>query len=152
MGTGTAEIQFSRVDAIEGTGVDSPRQYENAITSFIDASLMRIEGGKLRMVDDMLEIAENGFMTGDIRAAENVALSSLHTLFTREHNSQVDRLLAEDPTLNPDELFLLARVHVEAIMQAVTFNEFLPKLLGENAIGEYQGYDASRCCPALFSV
>jgi len=72
MGTGTAEIQFSRVDAIEGTGVDSPRQYENAITSFIDASqiygstqstvdMMRIEGGKLRMVDDMLEIAENGF-------------------------------------------------------------------------------------------
>ena len=154
MGTGAVQINFSRVDAIEGTGENSPRQYENEITSFIDASqiygssqdtidMMRIEGGKLRMVDDMLEIAENGFMTGDIRAAENVALSSLHTLFTREHNSQVDRLLLEDPTLNADELFLLARVHVEAIMQAVTFNEFLPKLLGENAIGEYEGYDAS---------
>ena len=154
MGTGAVEIRFSRVDAVEGTGEDSPRQYENAITSFIDASqiygssqatidMMRVDGGKLRMVDDMLDTTETGFMTGDIRAAENVALSSLHTLFTREHNSQVDRLLAEDPTLNDDELFLLGRVHVEAIMQAVTFNEFLPKLLGDDAIGAYAGYDAS---------
>ena len=152
MGTGTAEIRFSRVDPIADTGVDSPRQYENAITSFIDASqiygssqatidMMRVDGGKLRMVDDMLDTDGSSFMTGDVRAAENVALSSLHTLFTREHNAQVDRLKLEDPTYNDDELFLLARVHVEAIMQAVTFNEFLPKLLGENAIDKYAGHD-----------
>lgn len=152
MGTGAVQINFSRVDAIEGTGVDSPREYANAVTTFIDASqiygssqdvmdMMRVDGGKLRMVDQMLDQSEHGFMTGDVRAAENVALSSLHTLFTREHNRQVDLLKAEDPTYNEEELFLLARVHVEAIMQAVTYNEFLPKLLGEGAIGAYEGHD-----------
>jgi len=152
MSTGAVEINFARVDPVEGTGVDGPREYANAITTFIDASqiygstqdvmdMMRVEGGKLRMVDHMLDQSEHGFMTGDVRAAENVALSSLHTLFTREHNRQVDLLRIEDPTYNDDELFLLARVHVEAIMQAVTFNEFLPKLLGEGAIPAFQGHD-----------
>lgn len=152
--TGQAEISFTRVDAIEGTGVDSPRQYENSITAFIDGSqiygsddetveMMRVEGGKLRMVDDMLETQGRDFMTGDVRAAENVALSSLHTLFTREHNYHVDQLAAADPSLTDDQLFNAARARVEAVMQAITYNEFLPRLLGADAIGAYEGYDPS---------
>lgn len=152
--TGTAEITFSRVEAIEGSGVDSPREYANEITAFIDGSqiygstqevldTMRVEGGKLRMVDNMLETDGNSFMTGDVRAAENVALSSLHTLFTREHNYQVDLLAAADPSLDADALFEGARARVEAVMQAVTYNEFLPRLLGDDALETYAGYDAS---------
>ncbi len=152
--TGAAEISFSRVDAIEGTGSDSPRQYENAITSFIDGSqiygssdvtmaMMRVDGGKLRMVDDMLETQGMSFMTGDVRAAENVALSSLHTLFTREHNYQVKLLEEADASLTDDQLFEGARARVEAVMQAITYNEFLPRLLGADALSEYDGYDPS---------
>jgi len=152
--TGRAEITFSRVEALEGSGVDSPREYANSITTFIDGSqiygssqdvldMMRIENGKLRMVDDMLDQDENGFMTGDVRAAENVALSSLHTLFTREHNRQVDLLAESDPSLDADALFNGARARVEAILQAVTYNEYLPRLLGADALGAYEGHDAS---------
>ena len=152
--TGTAEIAFVRVDPVAGSGVDSPREYANSITAFIDGSqiygssedvmdMMRVEGGRLRMVDDMLDTDGASFMTGDVRAAENVALSSLHTLFTREHNAQVDLLAASDPTLDADALFEGARARVEAIMQAVTYNEFLPRILGEGALGAYEGHDAS---------
>lgn len=152
--TGQAEISFSRVEALEGSGVDSSREYANQITTFIDGSqiygssqdvmdTMRVEGGKLRMVDNMLDQDDSGFMTGDVRAAENVALSSLHTLFTREHNRQVDLLAEADPSLDADALFEGARARVEAVMQAVTYNEFLPRLLGADALGAYEGYDAS---------
>ena len=154
--TGQAEIGFTRVDAIEGTGITTPREYANEITAFIDGSqiygsdaatvaMMRVEGGKLRMEDDMLEMMPSGraFMTGDVRAAENIALSSLHTLFTREHNAQVVKLAAADPSLTDDQLFEGARARVEAILQAITYNEFLPKLLGAAALEDYAGYDPS---------
>ena len=76
-----------------------------------------------------------------MRAGENVALTSLHTLFAREHNRLVDELSAADPGLTDDELFQAARQRVEAKIQAITFNEFLPLLVGKDAIARYDGYD-----------
>lgn len=146
MGLGGAVIPFNRVDQHDGA-------YINEITGFIDASMiygsdaetvtkMRVEGGKLLMTEDaqlMLEGAN--LVTGDVRAAENVALSSMHTIFTREHNRIVDELAAEYPDLTDDQLFEGARARVEGIVQAITFNDFLPILVGADAIGSYSGYD-----------
>lgn len=84
-----------------------------------------------------------GVLAGDVRAGENVALTSLHTLFAREHNRIVEELARIDPDLGDDELYDAARQRVETEVQAITYNEFLPLLLGENAIGAYQGYDPS---------
>jgi Ca2+-binding RTX toxin-like protein len=146
LGSGTATIPFTRVDPAE-TG------YRNQITAFMDASMiygsdaetlagMRVGGGKLLMTEDaFLHLEGTKVFTGDTRAAENVALLSMHTLFTREHNRMVDELAARDPSLTADELFDAARARVEAIVQAITFNEFLPLLIGENAIGDYAGHD-----------
>ncbi|WP_419914407.1 peroxidase family protein [Hoeflea sp.] len=153
-GTGDATIAFSRVDPVEGTGETTPREYENSITSFLDASMvygsdpetaesLRGEGGKL-LLDGQNLLVQPGpasVLAGDIRAAENVALTSLHTLFAREHNRIVDELAAENPGLSEDDLFSAARQRVEAEIQAITFNEFLPVLLGEDAITAYEGYD-----------
>jgi Animal haem peroxidase len=61
---------------------------------------------------DNLPIGPDGlFMAGDVRAAENPDLTALQTLFVREHNYQV-----------------------------ITYNEYLPHLLGDT-IAPYQGYD-----------
>ncbi|MFN3210048.1 MAG: peroxidase family protein, partial [Roseovarius sp.] len=144
--TGTAEIPFFRVEQHNGT-------YANEITSFIDASMiygsdaatlagLRAEGGKLLLTEDALLVLDGTtLLTGDVRAAENLLLSSMHTIFTREHNRIVDELAAADPALTDEALFDMARAHVEAIIQAITFNEFLPVLVGEGAIDAYDGYD-----------
>lgn len=146
--TGQQEIGFNRVNSEAG-------EYKNEITAYIDASMiygsdidtvdkMRIDGGKLLMTEDaQLELEGANLVTGDVRAAENIALSSMHTIFTREHNRLVDELSASDPTLSDDQLFEEARARVEALVQAVTYNEFLPILVGKDAIEAYSGYDSS---------
>ena len=83
------------------------------------------------------------FFAGDIRVNENVALSSQHEVWIKEHNHQVDRLREENPDWTEDQLYEAARVIVEAEYQNVVYNEWLPLLLGEENIPDYDGYDPS---------
>jgi len=157
-GTGAVELPFFRGTVLAGTGTDAdnPREFANTITGFIDASMvygsdaaraasLRVEGGKI-IVDgegNLATDANGRILTGDVRAGENQALLSMHTVFAREHNRLVDELAERDPSLTDDELFQAARTRVEAIVQAVTYNEYLPMLVGENALSEYQGFDSA---------
>ena len=86
---------------------------------------------------------EGNLLAGDVRAAENIALTSMHALFVREHNRLADEISAGNPTLSDEEVYQQAREIVIAQLQAITYNEFLPALLGERAISDYDGYDAS---------
>jgi len=85
--------------------------------------------------------AEDLFLAGDIRANEQVGLTSVHTLFVREHNYWAKAIKRKDPTLDGDEIYEMARCIVAAEMQRITYNEFLPVLLGHSAIRPYKGYD-----------
>jgi hypothetical protein len=96
------------------------------------------------------------FLAGDIRANEQVALTALHTLFVREHNWWAERIArltkskskksksngkgGPAPVLSGDEIYQRARAIVGAEIQAITFREFLPVLLGKTALPKYQGY------------
>jgi hypothetical protein len=157
-GTGGVSLPFFRATPVAGTGTDetTPREFPNAITSFIDASMvygsdaaraasLRVEGGKIVLddQDNMATDANGRILAGDVRAGENQALLSLQTLFAREHNRLVDELAARDPSLTDDELYQAARTRVEAQIQAITYNEYLPLLVGENALGDYRGFDSS---------
>ena len=73
------------------------------------------------------------FLAGDIRANENLLLTSLQTVFMREHNRLVDRIATLKPGLTAQEQYNLARKLVGAELQAITYNEFLPALMGSNA-------------------
>ena len=86
---------------------------------------------------------EGDVMAGDVRAAENVLLTSMHSLFVREHNRLADEIAAGNPDMTDEEIYQLARTIVIAEMQAITYNEFLPALLGDGAVSRYQGYDPS---------
>jgi len=79
------------------------------------------------------------FVAGDIRANEQPGLTSLHTLFVREHNRIADVLL-EDGMTDDEEIYQEAKRQVGALMQVITYEEFLPAL-GIN-VGDYSGYDA----------
>ena len=152
-GTGTQTIKFERTEGI--TNENGEKTYKNAITSYIDGSniygsdketadkLRSFEGGKLiSSSDNLLPENETGsFISGDVRVNENLGLTSMHTLWMREHNRIANKLSSEHPRWNDETLFQQARKEVIAEMQAITFNEFIPKLLGNNTIERYEGYD-----------
>src|SRR5262249_49345275 len=80
------------------------------------------------------------FMAGDIRANENIELTAVHTLFLREHNRLADLIHQQFPGLSDDEVYQDARGIVIGEIQSITFNEFLPALLGTGVIPAYAGY------------
>ena len=65
----------------------------------------------------------------------------MHTLFVREHNRLCREICATNPKLDDEEVYQGARRIVGALMQVITYHEFLPALLGANAIPPYRGYD-----------
>jgi hypothetical protein len=77
-------------------------------------------------------------VAGDVRANENVALTSIHTLFAREHN-RIVAALAGRP-LSAEDKFQIARRVVGAESQYITYNEFLPAL--GVRLDAYRGYSA----------
>lgn len=152
-GTGEVTIDTGRSDYV--IDADGVRQQVNTITAYIDgsmvygsdeataASLRSFEGGRMLTSEgDLLPVGEDGFfLAGDVRANENVALTSMHTLWVREHNRLADEIAEADPTLTDEEIYQQARALVTAQIQAITYNQWLPALLGVDAIEDYSGYD-----------
>ncbi|XP_011297271.1 peroxidase [Fopius arisanus] len=74
------------------------------------------------------------FTSGDARANENLHLTTMHILWARQHNSIVDRLSKENPSWSDDKLYQEGRRIVGAQLQHITYNEFLPLVLGERDV------------------
>ena len=67
----------------------------------------------------------------------------MHTLFVREHNRLCREICAANSNLDGEEVYQRARKIVGALMQVITYNEFLPALLGQDAIPSYPGYESA---------
>jgi len=82
------------------------------------------------------------FVAGDVRVNEQVGLTVLHTLLVREHNWLVDQISSKPgATSDPDELYEQAKIILEGEIQHITYNEFLPILLGPSYMPDpYSGY------------
>ncbi|MEA5535565.1 peroxidase family protein [Crocosphaera sp. XPORK-15E] len=151
----------------------NPRQQINQITSFIDASnIYASDATRANELRDsngtlMMSTADNGegllmldanqnFISGDIRANEQIALTATHSLFNREHNRLVGSIKQRlddgetalvnefnDSGLTEDDfLYEAARKVLGAEMQKITYEEYLPILLGPNALSSFTGYNA----------
>ncbi|MBL6454133.1 hypothetical protein JMJ55_02285 [Belnapia sp. T6] len=143
----------SKSDPESGTGTDNPSIAMNTNTGWLDGSMVygsdAVTAAALRLADGHLASSAGGnlpivngnYLAGDVRAMENPSLTALQTIFLREHNWQVDRLAAADPTLTGDELYLQAKAIVTAEIAHITYSEFLPHLLGSDALPGYAGYD-----------
>ena len=161
--TGRKRMTFNRSSA---TIVDGVREQINANTAFLDGSLvygsdlsrsrdLRANDGTghLRVGDNnLLPFNTNGlpnqptndpsfFVAGDTRSNENVALTTMQTLLMREHNYWADVIHAGDPTLDDDGIYLRARAIVGAEIQLITYRDFIPILLGPDALPPYAGYN-----------
>ncbi|RLS36303.1 MAG: hypothetical protein DWH81_12810 [Planctomycetota bacterium] len=172
-GTGTKTIPLTRSksDPATGTSSSNPRQQINDISAFLDGSMVygsdkaradalrTFQGGHLKMdAGGMLPSNTAGlpnandthqtpdkqlFLAGDVRANENIELTSIQTIFVREHNRIADEIAKSNPNLTDEQIYQAARMKVIGEIQAITYNEFLPALLGPNAIQPYSGYKAN---------
>jgi hypothetical protein len=168
--TGTQVIPLNRSRYDSATGQTSPRQQLNSITSYLDGSmiygsdaaramalrtgiggLLKTSAGNMLPFNTMglandtsgLGPPEAFFVAGDVRANENVELTAIHTLFLREHNRIARKIAASNPTLSDEEVYQRARRIVVGEIQSITYNEYLPALLGPTAMGSYRGYNSS---------
>jgi len=152
-----AVIPFTRSDFF--TGATGIRRQISSVSSYLDASqvygsdearaaalrtdngmgaklatspgnLLPINVGGLAN-DNNGPFADNQlFLTGDVRANENAPLTSIHTIFMREHNRLVDALKTQQGDLSDNDAYQLARQIVGAELQIITYKEFLPALVG----------------------
>jgi peroxidase len=151
-------IPLTRVAIDPATGVSGrPATAINTVTGWLDgsqiygsdaatAASLRTPDGHMKMsAGQNLPILDTdqgpAFAAGDVRAQENPDLTALQTLFLREHNYQVDRLHEKHPDWGGDKLYETAKAITTAEMVNITYNEFLPHLLGKDAIASYHGYD-----------
>ncbi len=121
-------------DGITGTK-DDLLPYNNS-TNFPTGTLPMANDAHLVPNDQL-------FAAGDVRANENVELTSLQTIFVREHNRIADAITRANPRLSDEQVYQLARATVIAELQAITYNEWLPAVLGPNALRAYRGYNPS---------
>lgn len=170
-GTGTQTIGFVRSESVAGSGTSTanPLQQPNDITAFIDGSMiygsdknraMALRtgvGGQMKTsADNMLPFNTMGlandteggpnssyYAAGDVRANENIELTSMQTLFVREHNRLAAQIAKHNPKWSDEQIYQKARSLVIGEIQQITYNEFLPALLGNNAIRPYTGYKAN---------
>lgn len=164
-GTGQMTITLNR--SFYGT-IDGVREQVNAITAYIDGSniygsdaarayaLRMLDGsGMLKTTESehgpLLPYNEGGFanapsegpswfLAGDVRANEQAGLTAMHTLFVREHNYWALRFRESNPSASEDDIYEFARMIVGAEIQQITYREFLPILLGPEAIPPYRGF------------
>jgi peroxidase len=108
----------------------------------IAASLRNADGTlKSSNSGKALSIANGAFVTGDPRVMENPELSAVTVLFMREHNYRVGQLKAQHPTWSGDQLYNMARAITTAEYQNIIYTEYLPVLIGQQAVGQYRGYN-----------
>ncbi|KAJ3627107.1 hypothetical protein MTP99_014513 [Tenebrio molitor] len=140
-------------------------QQMNKITHFIDGSaiygstpeqtgrLRSFEKGLLRVFNDfgrhMLPLSPEPdeclnrkqnlacYMSGDSRTNQMISLVTLHTIFLREHNRLANELSKLNPHWTDEEVFLEARQIVVAELQVITYKEFLPIVIGNAAMEQF---------------
>ncbi|OQR66314.1 hypothetical protein BIW11_05001, partial [Tropilaelaps mercedesae] len=159
-------LQYIRsAPAVRSGCTFGPREQINQATSFIDASplygnseeeaasLRLFRGGELR-TEKRLDKTESAprmapgspkichgefcFLAGDIRINENAALSSMHTLWLREHNRVARALASLNPHWGDYVLFEETRRIIIAEMQHIVYAEMLPTIIGSELMERYK--------------
>ena len=142
------------------------REQENAITSYLDASLVygsdterskrvrSMKKGKLTVLDEYDLLPEETFqgcsvpIAGDNRALESPNLGSIHALFVKEHNRISDELWNKmdwtqfgNSECDNDEcdelLYQNARRILIAEWQNIIYSEWLPLILGNTRMNDF---------------
>lgn len=80
--------------------------------------------------DEMNAKGKYCFASGDARSNENLHLTSMHLIWARHHNYIAKSLQEINPHWDDETVFQESRKLVGAQIQHITYNEFVPILLG----------------------
>jgi len=77
------------------------------------------------------------FAAGDINVNQNLAIALFQNLFLRYHNHLADELHAINPSWSDERIYQEARRIMGAVIQVITYEHFLPIILGDEYMKEY---------------
>ncbi|VDO68004.1 unnamed protein product [Haemonchus placei] len=118
-------VTFTRSIPVCGTGLGTrPREQYNENTAFIDGSSL-VNGHAFPPNN-----RRDAMSVGDDRATIFLGLAAFHTTFLRLHNSIAATLQNMNLLWNQDRVFQETRKIVGSIIQVITYQEFLPALIG----------------------
>ncbi|CAG7831042.1 unnamed protein product [Allacma fusca] len=128
-------IYGSTDDAIRSfreVNIDNPHGYMATATADDGRKLLPVSTDLLDgcNIPSETEKGQFCFTSGDPRVNEQMALTSMHLLWTRQHNMIADVLRQLNPEGHDGKVYFETREIIIAQLQHVTYNEFLPVLLG----------------------
>lgn len=146
-GSSAERPQNTLPSAIDLASVYGPSETRNkALRAFKDGLLKTSSGDLMPFNTNRLNNAPTSgkqlFLAGDHRANEHPVLTSLHTIFMREHNSIARELKENFPNWNDEELYQNARHINIAQMQKIVFEEWLPAITGRT-LPPYRGFKSN---------
>ena len=152
----------------------APWEQVNEVTAYIDGSMiygsntatsdlvrafnngLLHEGENIPMNKPSLPIDTNSrvdcpnrmdcFLCGDVRCNEHISLTIMHTIWLREHNRCAREMTLINTHWDDEKLYQVCRKIVGALIQKITYEDYLPKILGSNVnkfIGPYTGYNGT---------
>lgn len=143
----TAWLDGSQIYGSDAATADKLRTHVGGQLKTSDGNLLPYNNaatfptGTVALANDSHIVADSQlFAAGDVRANENIELTSLHTLFVREHNRVAASIAAANPSLSDEAIYQQARARVIGELQVITYREWLPALLGQE-LRPYQGYN-----------
>jgi peroxidase len=132
---------------------EEERRHINQLTAYFDAgniygsdvqtaaALRELSGGRLKVEEPydllpLLTLSGNvtRFTAGETRATENPALTTIHTVFLREHNRIAKIISQRNASLTDSEIYNRARRIVTAEFQSIVYGQFLPLLIGSKSL------------------
>ena len=78
------------------------------------------------------------FLAGDVQSNEQMVLTCMHTLFVREHNRIARKLAHLNKHWNSEKIYQEARKIVGAVLQKITYEDFLPIIIGPMPFLKYK--------------
>lgn len=101
-------------------------------------SMFCFEAGNSQMLKFQgIFVNSSTIFSGEIRVNEQLVLTCMHTLMAREHNRVAKGLAHVNPHWDDETIFQEARRIVIAEIQHITYNEFLPIILGKDVMKKF---------------
>lgn len=108
------------------------REQMNVASAYIDGS--GLYGTTLNEFQQLRTYLNGGVRTDACRYCQNLgATAALHRALLQHHNNIGEVLASLNPNWSDEDLFLEAKRIVTAQIQHITYNEFLPLVLGQEA-------------------